>query len=117
MKITKLPDSCDPSLLIQEQNREIFSVCPCCGESRKHTDCLWDMLVVRDECYHDDLYGGVERINYDFPKGWYGPAKGDWLGWLIPSRKHHWRIDSYKCHNCGAEWESDPYPIDIDGLR
>lgn len=22
---------------------------------------------------------------------------------------HHYKVDCYKCWNCGAEWESDPY--------
>ena len=31
----------------------------------------------------------------------------------MPGKSFHWRIDCYKCHTCGAEWESDPYPIDL----
>ena len=99
MKLTKLPDSCDPNLLIKERSRKIFSVCPCCGESKN---------------YHLlENNGGVERIEYVNPNGWYGPAKGYWIGLLFPNRWYHWRIDNYKCHSCGAEWESDPYPIDV----
>lgn len=113
MKLTKLPDSCDPNLLIQEKNRAIYSICPCCGESRKDIYCLMDKLEKGEYGWPGDLYGGVERINYVPSKGWYGPAKGDWLGWVIPGRKHRWRIDCYRCHTCGAEWESDPYPDDI----
>mgnify|MGYP002623915622 CR=1 FL=1 len=96
MKITKLPNVLDPSLMIQKKMREKFAVCPFCGESRRK-----------------DLYGkfGVELINYVPSKGYYGRAKGDWFG-----PKHLYHIDCYRCRTCGAEWESDPYPVDITGL-
>ena len=90
MKLTKFPDSCDPNKMVQEESRRRFSICPCCGETERiYIKMLWP------------------------PKGWHGPAKGDIIGWFIPSRQHNWHIDTYKCRTCGAEWESDPYPTDL----
>jgi len=99
MKLTKLPDNCDANLMVQEESRKKFAVCPCCGESRSH--------------FYPYITGGIE-LEYLVPsKGYYGPARGDFWGRFLPSRWHNWRIDSYRCHTCGAEWESDPYPIDL----
>lgn len=116
MKITRLPSEIDPARMIEERITEKFKICPFCGETRDSDKCLLDSIK-RGESIKDSLWGGVEKINYVPPKGWYGPAKGDILGNFIPSRYHHWRIDCYRCHTCGAEWESDPYPTDITGLK
>lgn len=102
MKINKLPDKIDPVTIIKKNIDKKFRVCPFCGEAREYS--------LLKNSY------GIEKINYYPPKGWHGPAKGDIFGWFIPSRWHYWRIESYRCHTCGAEWESDPYPIDITGL-
>lgn len=115
MKITKLPNNCDPVLIIQNRSREKYSVCPMCGESRNSAKCLLEKIATGKE-YQDFLWGGVERRNLVPSKGWYGPAEGDILGIFLPWRWHHWHIDSYKCHTCGAEWDSDPYPVDIKGV-
>ena len=115
MKITKLPNNCDPVLMIQNRLREKYSVCPICGESRDSDECLIEKIKTREE-YQGFLWGGVERRNLVPPKGWYGSAKGDILGIFLPWRWHNWHIDSYICHTCGAEWDSDPYPVDIKGV-
>ena len=113
MKLTKFPDSCDPNKMVQEESRRRFSICPCCGETRKHGSVLVNKLERGEKLRSDFLDGGIYR-RYTVPyKGWYGPAKGDILGWFFPWRWHQWRIDEYKCYTCGAEWESDPYPTDL----
>lgn len=121
MKITKLPNDWDPALMIQNRSREKYSVCPVCGESRPYSDEEYLRKIKAGEhiSAEEALHGGhgVERRSlWPCSKGYYGPAKGDWLGWLVPSHYHNWRIDSYRCYTCGAEWESDPYPTDIKGV-
>lgn len=121
MRITKLPDRCDPSLMIQKRMHEKFSLCPFCGETRSHTEYkkeFVEKLGRREHITHEDVFGGygVELKNLFPGKGWFGPARCDIIGILLPWRWHYWSIDSYKCYTCGAEWDSDPYPTDITGL-
>lgn len=118
MEITKLPDDWDPSLKIKKESRRRFGICPICGETRDYTKELINKLENNKHITIDDVFGGygVELINYFPGKGWYGPAKGDIIGWLLPNHWHYWNIDCYECHTCGAEWESDPYPNDIKGI-
>ena len=99
MRITKLPNKIDPTYLIREKIREQNKTCPFCGESES----TWDWLEK-----HNNGYGGVACLSY---KSWYGKKDHK-----LFEKKHHWRIDNYKCYTCGAEWESDSYPIDITGI-
>ena len=94
-----------------------YSVCPICGESRSFARCLLEKIQ-SGEHYEGFLWGGVEKqCLWPCDKGWYGVAKGDIIGVFLPWRWHHWHIDSYECHTCGAKWDSEPYPIDITGLE
>ena len=86
-RITKLPDRIDPAYLIEEKIKKQNDACPFCGSTEK-----WIPTCKR----------------------WYG--KRNPYSWQIFGEKHHWKILGFKCKNCGAEWETDPFPTDIDGL-
>lgn len=87
MKITKLPNALDPTFLIGQKIMEQNFLCPYCGERSK-----WCGAYT-----------------------WHG--KMNWKLKSLLAKSHDWRIDHYKCHNCGAAWDTDPYPTDITGLR
>jgi len=96
MKITKLPDSLDPSTIIKKKIDELNSICPFCGETGNHN---------LNE-------GGIARGAY---RTWFGKQDHSLKSFL--KKSHHWRVNLYECYTCGAEWESDPYPTDITGLE
>lgn len=56
-----------------------------------------------------------ERSKWCGAYTWHG--KMNWKLKSLLAKSHDWRIDHYKCHNCGAAWDTDPYPTDITGLR
>jgi ribosomal protein L37AE/L43A len=96
-KIIKLPRDLDPNEMISDRMNEKYSVCPFCGESKKHT------LLMGNE--------GTERDRWEI---WYGKQKHWWHIW---EESHRWKIDHWHCWKCGAEWESEAYPTDISILE
>lgn len=104
MKITKLPDSIDPNILMKEEIKRRNSTCPFCGETEQYHMFKLEMKGVGWVNFKQ-LYGN--KYEYKHPH----------IGWLaFWERNYHWTINNYKCYTCGAEWEGDPYPeIKIGG--
>ena len=100
MKITKLPDSLDPSTIIKKKIDELNSICPFCGENKKYLFMISD----RNE--------GIELIGN---RTWFGPQNRSLKSFF--KKWHCWRVDLYRCRTCGAQWETDSYPTDITGLE
>lgn len=104
--ITKLPNDIDPQRIIEKTVYEKYHICPFCGENRSY-----EMRHVNGRL----MDTGVRQKSY--PDYYYGLPRDGKFWWLKFWRKRHrWRKDKYQCFNCGAEWESEWYPTDIDGL-
>ena len=78
-------------------------ICPCCGENREYD-------------FKGDRTYGIVKYNGSF---WHGsklkykyPILGAFL--FLNRDNKHWRTSIFKCVTCGAEWESDPYPVELD---
>lgn len=110
MMISKLPDKLNPNVLLEKEITKKFEKCPFCGETKS-----WTHFIGTKEYLHKGLHTSYRT--------WYGkPYEGDGnlfhlqelnpINWFKPN--HHWRVNEYHCCSCGAEWESDPFPRDID---
>jgi hypothetical protein len=102
LKITKLPNSIDPNMMVRKAIRDKYKKCPCCGESRDFNKVLLNLteyggIRVDTEYF---LRKSVTGIKCLLPKYWFEPSK-------------KWCIDHYTCETCKAEWDSVPYPVDI----
>ena len=96
MKITKLLDS---GRVIEELIRRKSSVCPCCGETRPSD--LYD-------------YNGMRRnygVSIKSTITWIGSCNDGVFSFL--KGKYHWKVLRFRCYTCGAEWESDPFPLSL----
>ena len=96
MKITKIPDSIDPNKLIVKRVDEKLRKCPFCGENRDYWDDLHGVMISHHSWYGRE-HENTESI-FLWPFG----------------KKRLWQISEFKCYTCGAEWKSDPYPVDIE---
>lgn len=95
--ITKLPRDINPNEMIMEAMDKKYSICPFCGEDRRV-----DGTTIKDA-------GISKHANVT----WYGKRKATPFSFLrFWEKNYHWRIDSWKCNRCGAEWKSEPYPTD-----
>ena len=94
--ITKLPRDMDPNLLIKNEMKNKYSKCPFCG-NEKWIDSFMFHINGGDEVArmgHEERYGRQHKRRF----------------W---EEKHHWRIDHWHCYKCGASWDSEEYPTDI----
>ena len=110
MKVTKLPDSIDPNILMKEEIERRNFTCPFCGETER-----FDLVKYLKR---ESSAKGVRKQMFN--KEWYGNKyeyKHPFIGWFaFWERSYYWTVDYYECITCGAEWESDPYPeIKIGG--
>lgn len=92
MKIIKQPDEYDMNL--QKDNEEFKKSCTCpfCGNS-----------------YFDEQSGLVTSSSYDVDR-----IKGEKIRDTIYNAfalKWFYKIYTFRCYKCGAEWESDPVKI------
>lgn len=91
IKILKLPSKINPDVLIIKEMKERYgSKCPFCNSHR-----VFDMQS----------------------RSWYGKRYEDYtlknIILHLFDKKHNWRVDVYRCDDCGTQWETAPYPIDI----
>ena len=94
MKIIKLPDSQDEKKIAKDKALEGCDVCPGCGDTKKYFDS--ERLI---ECIKNDIpfkFDGIECL-------------GEFLYGSLFSFYKGLFVTRYKCHTCGAEWESEPY--------
>lgn len=102
-KITKLPDSFDPNVIIKEKVREKYGTkCPFCGETNRP---YWK---------DNKKINGIFCPTY---QTWYS-TESELDSNLFSlnrlfTKKRHWRVDNYHCYNCGCNWNTPPYPTDI----
>lgn len=96
MKIIKTPDSQNEKKIAKARALEGCNVCPYCGETKEYFDPkrLLESIINNIpfkydgiECLGEFLHGSI----FTFFKGLF--------------------VTRYKCHTCGAEWESEPYKI------
>ena len=89
MKITKLPDSQDEKKIAKAKALEGCDTCPCCGETKKQfLECCKDGIPFK--------FNGIECL-------------GECLHGSVFTLMKRMFVTRYKCHTCGAEWESEPY--------
>lgn len=109
MKITKLPDNIDGNMLVENVVKESNMKCPFCGNEKEY-----DLFA---ECLGKDTNkDGVENTLYGI--SWYGhrdEPDNPFSFLKFWEKNRHWAIMSFKCHACGAKWQSDPYPTDVAG--
>ena len=98
MKITKLPDKCEPNKLLKEKIKNMYMTCPCCGENRE--------CDIFDDIKNNRKHIGVEC--YSFYPARYGIQK-PWHKHLFDKRTW-WTTMIFECHTCGAKWESEEFP-------
>lgn len=61
-------------------------VCPCCGETKS------SFQYIEEGVYDKGIMSGICKT---------------WCEGVFHIRSM--KCDCYKCHSCGAEWESEPY--------
>lgn len=92
MVITKVPDYKDTNLQAKIEAMKIATkgcdVCPFCKSEYDGfpTKTVW--------------YGTKNELKSVFS-----------LKCFIPKNNKYWQINHYKCSNCGAEWDSEPYEV------
>lgn len=96
MKIIKLPDSQDEKKIAKAKALEGCNVCPCCGETKEYFDSNEIMKNIVNKTSLRLLYEGIECL-------------GEFLHGSLFSFYKGLFVTRYKCHTCGAEWESEPY--------
>lgn len=95
MKITKLPDSQDEKKIAKAKALEGCDTCPYCGETREYLSVKELFNSIRNDIPYNK-YNGIECL-------------GEFLyGSLFAFYKVLF-VTRFKCHTCGAEWESEPY--------
>lgn len=105
IKIIKLPRQLDVNDIIFKEIKKKNMVCPFCGENRKYD-------FTRKTCDGSKIYG--VGSNYIRSESWYGKQNPVWYSILkFWEPNHLWERSGFKCYTCGAEWLSEPYPIDI----
>lgn len=92
MKIIKYPKEFDPNMMIEEEIKKKYGVCPFCGENRKHT-------------YEKGKYIGIGYYSYHTR---FGKQKPVWKNILKPD--YFWYKIRFTCNSCGAKWESEEFP-------
>lgn len=94
MKITKLPDLQDEKKIAKAKALEGCDKCPCCGETKEYFDPkeLLESIINNTPL---NLYDGIKCL-------------GEFIHGSIFALKYSF-VTRYKCHTCGAEWESEPY--------
>ena len=95
MKITKLPDSQDEKKIEKAKALEGCDVCPCCGETREYLSVKELFNSIRNDIPYNK-YKGIECL-------------GEFLHGSVFTLMKRMFTTHYKCHTCGAEWESEPY--------
>ena len=102
MKVTKLPDSLDPNKLIEKKIREKCGTkCPFCGETQKYRHLP---MVKAGEPFER----GIRESSREY---WGRPDKSIFSFFKDP---YLWKVLVYTCYTCGASWESEPFPTNID---
>lgn len=101
MKITRLPDKCEPNVMLRKKMIERYRMCPCCGENR-----FLDFKAQLEAIKENKGKFGVRLMVYGnrrlgFQKPWYKH---------IFEGEKWWNSLSFKCETCGAEWESEEFP-------
>ena len=105
IKITKIPKVLDTNRMVEIEILERNKVCPFCGETREFT---WKQFMTRD------IFYGVERM--PIRDSWYGKHDEDkhpMAFFRFWERNKYWKRSYFKCHTCGCEWETEPYPANI----
>lgn len=94
MKITKRPDVENPKKILKQKALEGCNTCPCCGETRQYLDTKRIIEAIQNNKLIS--YEGVDCLGEVYIGGIFNIFKN-----IVVTR--------YKCHTCGAEWESEPY--------
>ena len=101
MKVTKLPDSLDPNKLIEKKIREKCGTkCPFCGETKK-----WHPIMMTAA---GQPVQGLRESYFDYI------GRQDKSISSFFKERYVWRVLKYTCYTCGASWESEPFPTNID---
>ena len=102
LKITKLPESIDVKKIADDKMMHSifnhYSTCPICGNN--------DNVFMNYSGFYPKRQIGME------PKtARYGYQKGLPFWKRFFASKLYWCINSFRCKNCGCEWESPEYPL------
>lgn len=96
MKIIKTPDSQDEKKIAKARALEGCNVCPYCGETKEYFDPKRLLESIINNISFE--YDGIECL-------------GEFLHGSVFALIKNLFVTRYKCHTCGAEWESEPYKI------
>ena len=115
MLISKYPDELNADKLLREEIIKRNMICPFCGENKEY-----DFMEDLKANFKNKKMLGVEHTLTCIE--WYGKKdefnpKTSTYKFLAPfkfwEKDHHWKMLNFKCHTCGAEWYSEPFPTDI----
>lgn len=101
MKIIEKPYADVINKMLLGKIADINSICPFCEEDRKFDFMQWCKCGVhKNEKYGVELRH--DEIRYGHQKPWYKH---------LFEKSQYWKTLVFKCHTCGAKWESDEFPF------
>ena len=115
MLVSKFPDELNADKLLYNEVVKKNMICPFCGEDREY-DFIEDlkanfkskkMLGVEHTLTCIEWYGKKDEFDLKTHSYRLFSSLKFW------EKDHHWKMLNFKCHTCGAEWYSDPFPTDI----
>lgn len=90
MKITRTAEQVARAKKAYETAHKGCYKCPCCGETKS------DMAYLNEGTINKGISGGVCK---------------SWASGIFRTR--YMRVDCYSCGTCGAQWESEPYEVEL----
>ena len=116
MKVIKPPAKMNPDIILEEKMKH--PICPFCGADKERT-------IVCNDIEGDTIYQyrlGVKLVSTKYYYGFSNISKYKFISLLIEpiafllnvfGVSNFFIYYKFHCQNCGAEWESDPYPTDL----
>lgn len=117
MKITKPPVKMNPDHIIQEKINH--PVCPFCEKAHRLSK---SKIAIDPEQIFIQDKGIRTRCEYTYYSFTDQPERNAYIELIciVLTKLHLFRNHiarfkkiEYHCNNCGAEWVSDPYPLDL----
>lgn len=111
MKIIKVPEDMDPVRMIKKKCLDRDMACPFCKFSP--TEILYDEDYINNQ--YKRVWDGHKILRPDIiyeSVVWNGKQNGKRA--FLSRNNRKWMKYIYTCKKCGAKWEGEPFPIDID---
>lgn len=100
INITKLPDGMNPDEIMLKKIRKKYGICPFCGHAVR-------TYIANLYLTDSSTWYGIKDKNMPWYKKLFNKEK-----------KQNWKIEHYTCNECGARWDSPPFPyaigVDLD---